>query len=146
MSRLLSPPGEQVDPLTHNPPREAYCSCVSLLLPYVQARLPLNLRWRVISRVSFLLSHSFVGLLTFFSEICPELRLTFGGGSYILSLTTYFLAAILLSSRCVLFSAFCHCLLAQLRTKHCQFSPISQSAITPSETHCFYNVSPWSCQ
>ena len=61
-----------------------------------------------------------------------------------LPLTTYFLAAIFLSSRCVLFSAFYHCLLAQLRTKHCQFSPISQSAITPSETHCFYNVSPWS--
>ena len=111
-----------------------YCSCIT----YSASLRPSPIATRPSLESHFLILLSSFSFFRrpdhFFLHDLSRTPTNFWRGS-LLPLTPYFLAAILLSSRCVLFSAFYHCLLAQLRTKHCQFSPISQSAITLLETH-----------
>ena len=104
----------------HYLPPGAYCSCVGCVTCVrLSAFAP-----RPLFESNFLFPLSSFSFSRPSSHFClhdlSRIPTNFWRGS-LLPLTTYFCVAIFLSSRCVLFCAFYHCLFAQLRTKHCYF-------------------------
>ena len=126
-------------------PPEHTATALVMLLACVQAHSSLDLRWRVTLCFPFLLSRFLVCLLTSVSTICPEFRLTFGGGPYYPLPPTF-----LLRSFCLhVASYFLHSTTAYLR--NCAQNTVSfLRSLNPQlrhwrhQAHCSHNVSPWS--
>ena len=107
--RLTTHPGKDLQPTAGT-----YCSCVTCIACLRPS--PIAPRPSLESHSSILLSSfSFCRRSAHFClHDLSRIPTNFWRGS-LLPLTTYFLSAIFLSLRCVIFFAFCNCLLAQLR-------------------------------